>query len=300
QVRSPISAEAPGGRDVRYDDEFDALKNEVGKQSAVASRTDFDRLVQRGGQLIGGKAGGDGVGTLTEEAGGADYSRIVDLATSILTSKSKDLQVAGFLCMGLYRRERYAGLAEGLDVYKSLIEGFWDSLYPEMRRLEGRRNAVQWVAENIGNLVPVRPPEPGERADVERAIATGKSIDALLRERIAEMPPSLSVLTRALAEALDTLPAPRAAASEAPAGAAAAAIPVTVVTPAAAELKTEDDADLAVARAADFLRGAQPRRPVGYRLMRSLRWDAIEAAPPSEGGRTPLGAPPDDYRTRLQ
>src|SRR5206468_12364030 len=114
-------------------------------------------------------------------------------------------------------------------------------------------------------------------------------IDALLRERVADMPPSLSALTRALAEALDVLPAPRAAVTEAPAGTPAAGIPVTVVTPATAEIKTEDDADLAVARAAAVLRGAQPKWPVGYRLMRSLRWDAIETLPPSEGGRTSLG-----------
>jgi type VI secretion system protein VasJ len=299
QVRSPISADAPGGRDVRYDDEFDALKNEIGKQSAVGSRTDFDRLVQRGSQLVGGKAGGDGVGTLTEDAGGPDYARIVELATNILSTKSKDLQVAGYLCLGLFRSERYAGLAEGLEIYKALLDGFWDTLYPELRRMEGRRQAVQWIAQRIGDLVPALPPEPGEREDVDKAIATGKAIDALLRERVEESPPSLSALTRALSEALDVLPAPRAAVEE-PSGGGAAAIPVTVVTAASAELKTEDDADLAVARAADFLRGAQPKWPVGYRLMRSLRWDAIEALPPNEGGRTSLGAPPDDYRSRLQ
>jgi type VI secretion system protein VasJ len=301
ELRAPIAADAPSGRDIRDDDEFDALKTEIGKQSSVSSRTDFDRLVQRGSDLIKGRADSNGATPLVEDSAGPDFSRVIGLSTNILTRKSKHLQVAGYLCFALFRTERYAGLADGLESLRAMIEGYWDSLFPEARRIEGRRQAIQWLAQRIADLVPVWPPEPDERDAVERAIATCRAIDAMLRERVVEEPPSLSMLARALTEAIDVLPAPRAAAV-APAPTSAGAPTAVVITPSAApaEIASEDDADLAVARASDYFRGSQATNPVGYRLLRVLRWDGIPDLPSREGNRTPFPPPSESYRTRLE
>src|SRR5215831_17457859 len=131
ELRAPIAADAPSGRDIRDDDEFDALKTEIGKQSSVSSRTDFDRLVQRGSDLMQGRADGNGATPLVEDTEGPDFSRVIGLSTNILTRKSKHLQVAGYLCFALFRTERYAGLADGLEGLRTMIEGYWDSLFPE-------------------------------------------------------------------------------------------------------------------------------------------------------------------------
>ncbi len=287
---------------MRYDDDFEALKAEVSKQSAVAARTDFDRLVQRGSALVGGKAGADGA-TLMEEGGGPDYGRIVELSTSILSSKSKDLQVAGYLCLGLFRTARYAGLAESLQAYHALVDGYWDTLFPELKRMEGRRQAVNWLSQRLGDLIPASPPEPSEREVVEQGIALGKAIEALLRERFTEDPPSISALTRALTEALEVMPK-AAAVPAAGAQTAAAPAPITVVVPAAppasAAPQSEDDALMAVTRAADFLRAAQPKSPIGYRLLRSARWDPLPGLPAQQDGRTLIEPPQDYHRTRIQ
>jgi len=301
ELRAPIAADAPSGRDIRDDDEFDALKTEIGKQSSVSSRTDFDRLVQRGSDLMQGRADGNGATPLVEDTEGPDFSRVIGLSTNILTRKSKHLQVAGYLCFALFRTERYAGLADGLEGLRTMIEGYWDSLFPEARRIEGRRQAIQWLAQRIADLVPVWPPQPEEREIVERASATCRAIDAILRERVVEAPPSLSVLARALTEAIEVLPAPRATAV-APASTSSGAAAVVVIPPATApaQISSEYDADPAVSRAADFFRAAQATSPLAYRLMRVLRSDALPDLPTHEGNRTPFPPPSESYRSRLE
>jgi type VI secretion system protein VasJ len=302
QIRSPISADAPCGRDVRHDDDFDSLKNEVGKQSAVGARTDFDQLVKRGGALVGGRTSEDGASTLVVDGGGVDFERVVTLATGILSAKSKDLQVAGYLCLGSFRTGGYAGLAESLECYQALLETWWDGLFPELRRLEGRRLAVAWVAQRVAESLALQPASSADRAPIEQAIATCRAVDVFLRERVPENPPSLSALARALTEVRDGLPAAPVAAPAAPAAgpdtpaASPAAVPAA---PSVAPPQNAGDALLAVARAADLLRAAQPESPIGYRLLRCVRWDSLDGAPPDRGGVTMVQPPEDHFRTRL-
>ena len=55
-----------------------------------------------------------------------------------------------------------------------------------------------------------------------------------------------------------------------------------------------------MARASDYFRGSQATNPVGYRLLRVLRWDGIPDLPSREGNRTPFLPPSESYRTRLE
>jgi type VI secretion system protein ImpA len=59
-----------------------------------------------------------------------DWPKVIKLATHILATRSKDLEIAGWMLEGLIRRDGIAGLREGLQLVKGLIDNFWDSLYP--------------------------------------------------------------------------------------------------------------------------------------------------------------------------
>jgi type VI secretion system protein ImpA len=47
-----------------------------------------------------------------------------------LTSESKDLVIAGYLVQGAFRTYGLAGLAKAFSVARTLVEYFWDTLYP--------------------------------------------------------------------------------------------------------------------------------------------------------------------------
>lgn len=57
----------------------------------------------------------------------ADYKRLVEITTEALAGKSKDLQLAVWLTEGLFRREGFAGMAEGLALLRGLVERFWEA-----------------------------------------------------------------------------------------------------------------------------------------------------------------------------
>ena len=60
----------------------------------------------------------------------ANWSIVQEQAISILERQSKDLEVAVWLTEALLRKYSFAGLKEGLQLLKSLIQNFWNDLFP--------------------------------------------------------------------------------------------------------------------------------------------------------------------------
>jgi len=70
----------------------------------------------------------------------ADHRQVVELACKALTTQIKDLKLAVRLVHALWPLEKVRGLTEGLDVTAGLLDGFWDTIHPEMvDGDEGRR-----------------------------------------------------------------------------------------------------------------------------------------------------------------
>ena len=67
-----------------------------------------------------------------ENAGGLDRSweKLLQLAPSVLTSQAKDLEVAVWYLEALVRVEGFAGLCTGISLLNSLVETFWENLFP--------------------------------------------------------------------------------------------------------------------------------------------------------------------------
>jgi type VI secretion system protein VasJ len=103
--KNPISESSPAGEDVRYEPEFEALENEIGKMTSLSA---------------------------TE---GVDWSKVAKLCHEILSDKSKNLMAAIYLCVALLETEGLSGFANGVHVLRELLDNFWDTMFPPKKRM---------------------------------------------------------------------------------------------------------------------------------------------------------------------
>jgi type VI secretion system protein ImpA len=74
----------------------------------------------------------------------SDWPAVIEIATTALATRSKDLQIAAWLVEALVEQYGFAGLRDGLRLLWELQERFWDSLFPTMEEgdLEPRAAAL--------------------------------------------------------------------------------------------------------------------------------------------------------------
>ena len=160
----PISAEKPGGDDIRYEPIFNEIKQ---------ARTEEDDLPS---------------GDWARERKTADWPRVIKLCTEALSTRSKDLQLAAWLTEAMLKREGLKGLSASLDFVGDLLEGFWDHLYPELEEeddLEFRAAPLDWVGQYLAPEVRLTPinVEGHTIFDQAGAIALGYEGDADSNEK---------------------------------------------------------------------------------------------------------------------
>ena len=125
---NPIPGENPSGEDLRYAPIYDQIKE---------ARREEEEIAQ-----------GDWVHDVKK----ADYPLVVKLATEVIATQSKDLQIAAWLTDALIRTEGFAGLKQGLQLLYDLTTTFWDTVYPQLEDgdAELRASPLQWVGTSIG------------------------------------------------------------------------------------------------------------------------------------------------------
>ena len=65
------------------------------------------------------------------DAGARKWSELSELAQEALASKTKDLEIAGWLCEAQVRLSGFQGLADGLELMLQLVDRYWTlGLYP--------------------------------------------------------------------------------------------------------------------------------------------------------------------------
>lgn len=88
----------------------------------------------------------------------ADWPRVLKLANETLATRSKDLEVAGYLAEALLKREGLAGFRAGLGVMKGLLEHYWDTLHPALEESPGeppweaRVSKLEWFGARYPRL----------------------------------------------------------------------------------------------------------------------------------------------------
>jgi type VI secretion system protein ImpA len=133
---APIPGGNPGGEDIAYSTEIDAIRE--------ARRSDDARLAQ---------------GEWQTEIKAAQWPRMRELCESILVGRSKDMQVAAWYSEALTRLEGFIGLARGLAVWNGLLTDFWEFCYPVLDAddLEERVSKIEWLNRELALAVRMIP-----------------------------------------------------------------------------------------------------------------------------------------------
>jgi type VI secretion system protein VasJ len=255
--REPVSEASPVGDPVRYDEVFESLQAQM-----------------------------DRIGALTGEE--VDWKIVVELATDILKTKSKDLLVMTYLTLGLFESEGYAGLAAAFDAYREFLKNFWEGCFPKVKPPHGRYNAIQYIADKLQPLVELkggraaRHPADSDRDAVLACTEALARLDEAATAAFASQPetPNLAPLIRAF-KALKDKVGPSAAAAPAPAptgaapgaGAAPAAMPET--------FSSATQAVQSIVKIAKYLLAQDNKDARAYRLMRAVHFGGLATAPKS-------------------
>jgi type VI secretion system protein ImpA len=126
-ILNPIAGENPGGADLRYDPIYEKIKEARREEEALA-QGDWKREIKV-----------------------ADWVLTAKLCEEAIATRSKDLQLAAWLVEAAVKQRGFAGLSEGISLLHSLVEKFWDHLYPELEDgdSEFRATPLEWVAGHM-------------------------------------------------------------------------------------------------------------------------------------------------------
>ena len=124
----PIPGSNPAGESLRYQGTYDRISE--------ARREDDPKLSQ---------------GIYKSSLKRADWATAASVCIDALTTRSKDLQIAGWLLEAWLHLYGFAGAAKGLRLMAGLCDQFWADLYPaiESGDLEGRIAPFDWIEQKL-------------------------------------------------------------------------------------------------------------------------------------------------------
>ncbi len=299
----PISPDSPSGEDARYEPEFEAIQAEIEKLASPTSQ------------------------------GATDWAKIVAQGTELLSKKSKNLLIAGYLFVGLLQSRGPDQLAPAMAMYRGIIENFWDTLFPPKKRKKARINAIEWWLEKV--LVELDGFPEGFEMDAEPHAAMmadlaaiddflGRNLDSApllhqLRSRLDAIPTVQPLEPEPEPEPEPETPPGEAEGAEGPAEAPSAEPPAAPPpkpakparsAPAAAPKPKPppegDEPEPIIQSGIEYFRAAghlyiqqDPSAPIAYRLNRIAAWITIDDLPPADAGQTMLPPPSDQDRETL-
>ncbi len=280
----PVSAEAPTGKDARYDPLHEEL------------RATIKQLDTPTGHPVA-------------------WKKVVDKSRTLLTQRSKDLLPAAYAAYGLYQEQGLAGLASGLALLAALLERYWEGLFPDMARSQkARAAALGWLLGRLSALSE-RTLAKQDAAALEPLAAAAQWLADQVGERFEDahrpaVQPLLEQVERlrasqqeraAAAERKAARPAAKQATEAKPAGAAPATDAATsVALPSGEAPSIANRGELnrylatvhgALADAGKALRKANPKEPLSYLLPRLGAALELDEEPPSRDRVTFIPAP---------
>jgi len=128
ELLTPISESAPCGEDMSFSTEFDAI--------AELRREDDPTLDQ---------------GEWVTDLKVSDWPGVVRMTEQLLSTRTKDLRLAGWLTEGAAHVKGYGGLADGLALYAALCQQYWPLVHPlpDDGDHELRAGSVGWLLGQV-------------------------------------------------------------------------------------------------------------------------------------------------------
>ncbi len=252
----PLSAACPCGQDLRYDPAYDHLR-----------------------ELMRGEREDLPVGIWEREPKRPDWQAAGRYCEELLGTRSKDLQLAAWLCESLVRRHGLHGLETGWEVFCGLLTAFWPEIHPQLEDADAElrlspvywmiQHSRQWLAECSGE----EPAAEEARALLERLDEHVSRVDACLREHLGDDAPGFGSLIEQVKRRLAVLKPASAKVGDVEKQNTEAGLDRAVGAPGAGqELASRDDAYAAIGRIAEYLAGTEPHSPVPEILRAIAKW----------------------------
>ncbi len=271
QLKKPISDGAPTGEDPKYSNEFDVIKAEIEKMSG----NDFELLVNEG--------------------------------LKVLTEQAKDLRVFGFLLLGSIKSEGIEHFSYVLDSMAYWAESDFEGLHPQ--RETAKENAIKWLNQDrlMTTMDGVEPKE-AYYPHVMRAQQAFNKLKSVIFEKFPDNPPSIGQLGKALEKWVkSSKPAPVAATKPAATASASSPAESTSTTstassagPALGAIEDISGAQTNLQKVASFFLANDETNPLGYKLMRVLKWETIPETPNIPNGVLRIAGPNAQLKNQLE
>lgn len=300
-----LSSAAPGGALARKGEDYETIASEVAK--------------------------------LESPSGGAvNWKTVASAGQAFLETKSKDFLISCYVTFGLLKTKGLKGLLEGLATIWGFLSTYWATGFPEVTRLKGRANAIDWLVSRIGVALEGLKVTEDDRDTVDGLLFVRGLLQELVRERFGSQAPAIGPLTEALGRVAADLPALPIAeptppppssrpsqpspSEQGPTQAKSPPRPVPPPSPpppppvvigphillptdgasVGAQLSFLVEATEALVGVAKALRSARIDDPLAYRLLRAALWLSYSQPPEAdEDGRTQLAPLQDDLTREL-
>jgi type VI secretion system protein VasJ len=234
----------------------------------------------------------DALKTEFGKIGNLDLAMIETTATRILKEKAKDIRVLSFLAYAALRRDNWEGLADVFDGLAQLAAKNFDALQPDRER--AKELAFKWLSEDrFTTPLAEKKPADADYPQVSRLLGALEKIKPVLEQKF----PQLTLFPAQFHKNVSTW---EKACKPKPVTAAVLGASGQVGTTVAEPLDSPKQAMSIARKAVSFLIEKEPQKPMGYRLMRSLRWDILEKTPPAESGKTQFPGPAPQQRAFFQ
>ncbi|WP_158879630.1 type VI secretion system protein TssA [Rhodanobacter sp. L36] len=190
ELLAPISPDRPCGEDISFNDVYDRVRE--------ARRSDDPNLRQ---------------GEWQTDLKTADWRLVIRLATDVLSTQSKDLQMAVWLGEALISTEGVGGARQSVELLHGMLDTLWDGLFPELDGDDAEERAAKLAWYNIyasdalrrvplsGGVVPMtllqwqdsrevdnlaRQNQESYQAALEEGRLTGEAFDKAMQDNSAE------------------------------------------------------------------------------------------------------------------
>jgi type VI secretion system protein VasJ len=226
--------------------------------------------------------------------------------------------VAAYLTNGLMRESGLAGLRDGFQICGDLVETYWDTFYPPISRMRGRRNSIQWLSDQTTKFLETTTFEPQAEDICESLRSNIKRLDSLLSAKDDESPPLFRLIQ--LVDSIPIVPKP-VQETELPQienvspTSVNNELPAESITPTPAkssnaevlpEIATTEEALSALEACnkrlneiSSTLIEADVTNPLAYRLKRMAAWSAITEPPPANNRQTMIPSPMSQIRDMI-
>ncbi|WP_419811112.1 type VI secretion system protein TssA [Bacterioplanoides sp.] len=165
-----IPGDSPAGINAKYEPVYETLEAELAKLESISAET-------------------------------LDWQTVRELSSDLLQNTTKDFALASYLTVALMEVEGYVGLRTGLIIFNDLVENFWDVSFPPVKRLRGRKVAVEWFSEKACRFMEATLVSEQDQEHVVESAGLLKNLDFSLSEKMADKAPQVMDLNRLLKQA---------------------------------------------------------------------------------------------------